>query len=384
MNNKIKILFLHTGAELYGSDRILLSIVSNLDKKKYEALVVLPKAGPLVNELKKNGVRVRVVSYPIIRRKIFNPVGMVNYAKEYKNSCRKLLKIVQDEDIEIVHSNTVAVLEGIYLKKRSKIVLISHIHEMIESPKFVARFLYGIHVKYADRILCVSNAVKKHIEKSVRINSKKLVVIHNGIKPIEKEKTDFRKVHSIPENAEVFAVIGRINAIKGQDDFIDAIKGAREENGNLYGLIVGDAFSGQEWRIDKMKAKISECGLDKYIKYVGFIEDTEKVYSAMDVLVLPSVQSDSFPTVVLEAMSCGIPTIAYKCGGVEEMIKDGENGYLVDMHDVKTLSRKMASISPSEMYDNCVSRFQSEFSLEKFMYNIDRLYSDLVSESRAK
>ena len=86
MSNKIKILFLHTGAELYGSDRILLSIVSSLDKKKYETLVVLPNTGPLVDELRKKGARVKVVSYPIIRRKIFNPVGMVNYAKEYKNS----------------------------------------------------------------------------------------------------------------------------------------------------------------------------------------------------------------------------------------------------------------------------------------------------------
>ena len=376
MEKKTKILYLHTGAELYGADQILLSLVSNIDKKYFEPLVVLPNGGPLVNELKKNGIKTKIISYPIIRRKYFTPLGIINYMVQYKKSCKELLKLIEEENIKIVHNNTLAVLEGIALKKNCDVKLISHIHEMLDHPKFVVKILYKKHLKAADSVVCVSNAVKEHIETLVG-KSKNLVVVHNGISPIKTENTNLKDKLNIPKNAKLFTIIGRINAIKGQNDFIEAIKLAHKENDNIYGLIVGDAFSGQEWRVEELKKELLNEGISSFIKYTGFTKNISEIYSITDTLILSSIQYDSFPTVVLEAMSCGIPTIAYRCGGVEEMIVNSKNGFLVEQGNITDLSNKAIIMNKTVMYDNCVKHFNANFSLNDFIKNFSKLYYNL-------
>ena len=72
-----KILYLHAGAEMYGADKVLLELIKGLDKDAFEAHVVLPNDGVLVAALEKVGAKVKVIDYPILRRKYFNPKGII-------------------------------------------------------------------------------------------------------------------------------------------------------------------------------------------------------------------------------------------------------------------------------------------------------------------
>lgn len=374
-----KILFLHSGAELYGADQILLATVSEINKNEFEPIVVLPNNGPLVDLLKKNNIRVEIIPYPIIRRKYFNVKGILMYSKEYFKACKKLKKLINDEKIEYVHNNTIAVLEGTYLKKHCNIKLISHVHEMIESPKIVAKYLYKIHLKYCDKMVVVSNAVRNYIESFGLKNTNKICVIHNGIKSMdynEKYRNVFLKEYGIPDNAFVVAIVGRINAIKGQDHFIKAMHQVIKKNSDAYGVIIGDAFKGQEWRIEELKKSIEK---EKNIIYCGFRNDINHLYSAFDLLVVSSVQKDSFPTVVLEAMSCGVPCVAYKCGGVEEMIVNNKNGYLVDQGNIDELSRRIQDMvinkeKNKSFKNNCVAIFNDNYTTHQYIKNIEKIY----------
>lgn len=376
-----KILFLHSGAELYGADQILLTIASNLDKRKYEPIVILPNDGPLVEELSKKNVRVNIISYPIIRRKYFNTLGIIRLSKEYFFSCRELKKFVEKEKIDIIHSNTLAVLEGIYLKKRTSIKLITHIHEMIDNPKIIAKFLYKINLKYCDKMIVVSNSVKTHISKLTKNNLDKIIVIHNGIEQI-KYNSDNEKYYSefnIPSNSKVVAIVGRINDIKGQNHFIDAMKNVINKNNKVFGLIIGDAFSGQEWRVEQLKKLIKDENLEQKVIYCGFRRDIKNIYNIINLLVLSSIKNDSFPTVVLEAMSCGIPTIAYKCGGVKEMIENSVNGYLIEQGNIMDLSKKIEEVIGDEetlnlLSKNSILNYRKNFSIKKFINNIENIY----------
>ena len=375
-----KILYLHSGAELYGADQILLTIVSNLDKNRFEPIVVLPNDGPLLRELKRNNIRVEVISYPIIRRQYFNIRGILNYIINYIRACKKLSKFVKQEKVDIVHNNTIAVLEGIYLKKKNKIKLITHVHEMIDHPKKVAKFLYKVHLKNCDKVVVVSKAVKEHITNLLGKGYNNVIAINNGIEDVDDKKNDidYYKEFSIPEQSKVVAIIGRINAIKGQEDYILAMEKLLKKYDNIYGLIIGDAFVGQEWRIEKVKAIIKEKGLEHKLIYCGFREDVKNIYRIIDILVLASVKYDSFPTVVLEAMSRGVPTVAYKCGGVEEMIRNGYNGYLVEQYDIEMLSNKIedALFNQNDMKNNAVSFFKQHFTIEKFIEKMAGLYEN--------
>ena len=105
-NKKKKVLFLHSGAELYGADKILLSLVLNLEKELFEPVVVLPNDGQLVEKLRNNDIKTMIVPYPIIRRKYFNLAGLIHYIFSYKRSIRNLENIIRTEDISIIHNNT--------------------------------------------------------------------------------------------------------------------------------------------------------------------------------------------------------------------------------------------------------------------------------------
>ena len=79
------ILYLHAGAEMYGADKILLELVTGLDKTKFRPVVILPTDGILREKLEKAEIKVHVISYPILRRKYFNPKGIINYISNYRN-----------------------------------------------------------------------------------------------------------------------------------------------------------------------------------------------------------------------------------------------------------------------------------------------------------
>ncbi len=385
---KIKILFLHTGAELYGADQILLTIVSNLDKNLFLPIVLLPNDGPLVEKLNEFNIRNEIMSYPIIRRKYFNLKGIFHYVKEFFSSCKSLLKFVESEEIDIIHNNTVAVLEGIYLKRKANVKLITHVHEMIEHPKIIAKFLYKIHLQYCNQMIVVSKAVQSYIETILKRKSNKIVVVHNGIPSVSFDKSlkeKYYQTFGIPHNAKVVAIVGRINAIKGQSHFIMALEKIIRKYPNIYGIIIGDAFPGQEWRINELVQMLHEKKLEENIKISGFRKDMLQVYQVIDLLVLSSIQYDSFPTVILEAMSCGIPAVAYRCGGVEEMITEQKNGILVPQGNIEELSKSIEwYFTHLKEYEkaqkSALQVFHHFFTINHFIQKISNIYIELEEQ----
>ena len=377
------ILYIHSGAELYGADQILLKIVTNIDKKKYRPIVLLPNDGPLVEMLKRNEIETRIIDYPIVRRKFFTPKGIISYIKGFKKSCKDIIEVVKQENIDIIHNNTIAVLEGAYIKKKTGKKLIIHIHEMIEKPKIVAKFLYKYSLKNADKVIVVSNAVKQHIESLVSNKKKNIEVLHNGIEiDLFSKNNDYKSLYDefcIPRDSIVVGMIGRINAIKGQNDFVNAMSKIIKEKNNVYGLIVGDAFPGQEWRVDELNKTIEELNLKEKIIYTGFRKDIKEIQNLLDIYVLPSIKKDSFPTVVLEAMASSSPIVAYRCGGVEEMVKDNENGYLIEIGNKEELSNKIQFLINNKeirkkMSEKSFEIVNKEFTIDRFIINLESIY----------
>ena len=133
-----KILYLHAGAEMYGADKVLLELIKGLDKGEFEAHVILPNDGVLVSALEEVGAKVKVINYPILRRKYFNPRGILEYFSSYNRYSKQIADYAKGNGITLIHNNTTAVLEGIHLKRKLKIPLIWHVHEIIVKPKAIS------------------------------------------------------------------------------------------------------------------------------------------------------------------------------------------------------------------------------------------------------
>ena len=381
----IKILYLHAGAELYGADIVMLELIKGIDKSKFEPYVILPENGPLVDKLKNENINVSIEKYPILRRKYFNLKGIIQYGYNFFKYSKKIVNFINNEKIDIVHINTSAVLEGCYIKKKTNVKVVWHIHEILLKPRFVATIINKSIAKYADEIICVSNAVKEYFEKITK-RKKNIKVIYNGVdnkKFNNNVKTDYLKTEfKINDNELIVGMIGRINAWKGQKDFINAMDIVIKKRKNVKGLIVGGVYNGQEWRREELKKVISEKKLNEKIIMCDFRNDSPNIHNVIDIFVLPSTNPDPLPTVVLEAMATGKPIVAYKHGGVCEMVIENYNGFFAEVGNCEELANKIIEIVDNEekrkrMGRNSENRQKELFSLNSFIKNFEKIYLEL-------
>lgn len=377
------ILYLHAGAEMYGADKILLELVSGLDKTKFKPIVILPTDGVLREKLEEANISVHVISYPILRRKYFNPKGIIEYVSNYKSKSDDIIRFLDQNNIKVdlIHVNTLAVLEGIRLKKKLNVPLYWHIHEIITHPKIINNFLCWCVNRYSDKAIVVSDPVKKHLINS-GVNSQKIKVIHNGIdsgifSPDVKSNYLYKE-WNIPKNAIKVGMIGRVNNWKGQGDFLEALAPLLDKFDNLYLFIIGSAFEGQEWRVNNLKEKITTLPHNNRIIYSEFRKDNYAVEHFFDILILPSTSPDPLPTVVLETMGCGRAIIGYAHGGITEMVKDQYNGRLVSPLDKDSLRKAVENCIIDKKYikwgENSRKRLLENFSLAKFINTFEKIY----------
>ena len=377
-----RILYLHAGAEMYGADKVLLELIKGLDSKEFEAHVILPNDGVLVEALRQVGAQVSVLDYPILRRKYFNPKGIADYIRSYNFYAKQIALYARQHSIDMVHNNTAAVLEGIYLKRKLKLPLIWHVHEIIVKPKAISDFINMLMGRYADKIVTVSQAVANHIKQSPFIKDSQVEVIYNGVDNTvyyPMDASSIREKFDIAQDALVIGMIGRVNAIKGQNDFIEAVEPLLEKNEQAVAFLAGGVFPGEEWRLEELDKRIASSSVVSQIHRIDYYDKTSELYNMFDIFVLPSIKPDSLPTVVLEAMACSKPVVGYNNGGIAEMVIDDKSGCLVKPNRPQELSNAISLLLDSsekrEKFGRVGYQRQKElFSLESYIKNFSELY----------
>ena len=377
-----RILYLHAGAEMYGADKVLLELIKGLDRQEFEAHVILPNDGVLVEALRQVGAQVSVLDYPILRRKYFNPKGIADYIRSYNFYAKQIALYAREHSIDMVHNNTAAVLEGIYLKRKLKLPLIWHVHEIIVKPKAISDFINMLMGRYADKIVTVSQAVANHIKQSPFIKDSQVEVIYNGVDNAvyyPMDASSIREKFDIAQDALVIGMIGRVNAIKGQNDFIEAVEPLLEKNEQAVAFLAGGVFPGEEWRLEELDKRIASSSVVSQIHRIDYYDKTSELYNMFDIFVLPSIKPDSLPTVVLEAMACSKPVVGYNNGGIAEMVVDDKSGYLVKPNRPQELSNAISLLLDSsekrEKFGRVGYQRQRElFSLESYIKNFSELY----------
>jgi glycosyltransferase involved in cell wall biosynthesis len=202
-----------------------------------------------------------------------------------------------------------------------------------------------VAVRLPDEILAASENTARGIrEKLGRRNG--IVIAPNGI--------DLEKIKGLSPSEMKSDVIfaGRLLPYKNVDVLIKAVAILKEKKPDLSLLIVGD---GPEK--DRLENLANALGLDDNIRFTGFFEKEEDVYSAMlasKVLVLPSVR-EGFGIVVLEANACGLPVIttSHPQNAAQDLIEDGVNGRLVALDEklfAEAIALELSSRKESSLY----------------------------------
>lgn len=386
----INILYLHAGAEMYGADKVLLDLITHLDRSRFTPWVILPTDGVLVEALRRQRVHVMVVPYPIMRRKYFNPKGVLAYGRDYFRYSEKLCRIAARHHIDLIHCNTAATVEGCYVARRLHIPLMWCIHEIIETPRIMYRATSAMIAAGADLTVTVSEAARQHLLESGYFKNKPIRVVHNGVDSErfspQVDATALRREWGIPDDALVIGMIGRVNRWKGQRDFLQAEELVMAEDARVWTVFAGSAFAGEEWREKELQEAIDHSPYRDRIVNSGYRKDSEVVHRLIDIFVLPSTSPDPLPTVVLEAMATGNPVVGYRHGGICEMVRDGYNGLLAEVNDPQDLAAKILRLVRDEdlraqMGRHSRKRLLCHFSMERYVERYERLYLQLCAKN---
>jgi len=375
-------LLLHSSSDLYGASKILLTTVRKLKDIGEKIQVVLSEEGPLADAIRDEGVEVHIIRLGILRRKYFNLSGLANRTIVLNRAYRELTALAKREKISHIYSNTSAVLIGAFVARNLDLYHTWHIHEIITNPKWFAALIGKMVNKYADQVIVVSEAVKHHWEQY--ITSIEIKVIHNGIdyNPYLSAGKDLRGDFSISEDTLLIGMVGRINAWKGQSYFLEMATQINKVFPNTHFVMVGDVFPGDEHLEEEMHRNIRENRLEDKVTVYGFRNDVASVLAALDIFILPSIQPDPLPTVVLEAMASSKPVVATAHGGACEMVTDGVTGILIPWDDSEKSVKKVVPLltdKPLRLEFGLQGREKvlKNFSLEAFGMKMARVFEQV-------
>jgi glycosyltransferase involved in cell wall biosynthesis len=347
MSSLTTILYLHSSDELYGSDRSLLDMVSRLDRERFRAIVVLPTDLPYKGELTRAlldcGIEVHHVDMPILRRRYFNARGGLASVCRLVKSLPVILSISRKAGVDVVHSNTTAVLLGPLVAAALRVPHVWHVRELISKPR-VVRFCLNTYVyRGATVMVCISNAVVKHVEGSALMKFRldrpvpRMHMIRDAIDVGEavspEDRARVRRELGAATHDVLVGMVGRISSGKGQEYFLEAARQIAAVCPAARFAVVGGPPIHEPWRLERLREQVRKLGLSDRVVVTGERGDVPAVMSALDVFVLPSQIPEAMGRVVVEAMHAGAVPIVTNHGGAPEFVQDGVTGLLVAPHD---------------------------------------------------
>jgi glycosyltransferase involved in cell wall biosynthesis len=322
----VKVLQLIASTGIGGAERVLLDICNSLKSEQYRfevCLLVLPdceKESALGNILNERAIDLHYVEmrFPLSIFEILN-----------------LMKIFRTTNPSVVHCHGVrADVFGGIAARLCRIPAVSSVHGWIAFSKKM-RFYKWLDLRFLrlfDMILPVSGQLQLELQQN-GIPSRKIQLLRNV--PSQNNGGERRSSNKSTRNhVTQLGFVGRLSHEKGITFLLEAV--AQLKKVLPFKLhIVGD---GPE--MEKVLYEIKNLSLEEQVEVYGHLAYPQKVYDALDILVLPSL-TEGIPLTLLEAMSLGIPVIASKVGGVPEIIENHQSGLIVEPGSVSDLTEKI-------------------------------------------
>lgn len=356
----------------------------------------------LAKEMAKRGHDVKVFTTSINSKNSVDNYGNITiyrFGTIFKHiSSRISLRILYQpfkQEVDIVHGHfdipPGPLAPYLYSRKKNVPLVITHHGDWIEnhggfirkiSVSLFNTYLVGRFLAHAKAIISPSGS---YIEKSrfLRKNKEKIVVIPNGINlkdyDILRSKEECRKELGLPIEKNIIISVGSLIPYKGPDVLLKAMPKVIKEIPDAMLLFVGKGEMEEELRLLSKK-----LGVDKHIKFAGFVGDSSKkvlFYKSADIFAFPSF-SEIFGIVNLEAMACSTPIIASKVGGIPDVVIDGENGLLVPPRDSEALTDALIYLLENEdirekMGKNGRRRVKG-YSWERIADRTEKIYEEVV------
>jgi glycosyltransferase involved in cell wall biosynthesis len=336
---------------------------------------------------------VRVVPLAQLRREV-SPLHDVVAAL-------RLARLVRELRPHIVHTHTAkagavgrlaVVLSGV----RPRPIVVHTFHGHVLRGYFgplqtgAYRLLERLLGRVTDALVAVSPQVRDDLVALGVAPRERFAVVRLGIELDRRvlatgngARTEARRLLGIGDGRFVVGWIGRMTAVKRTDDLLEALARLRGLGVDAVLCLVGDGPDR-----DAFEERAHALGVARHVFSLGYQEDVSGWYAAFDALVLPSA-NEGTPVVAIEALAAGTPVVANRVGGVPDVVRDGVDGYLVELGDLDGLADRLARVAADGalrrgLAETGRARVLRRYAVARLVDDVDRLYRALLAARRSR
>jgi glycosyltransferase involved in cell wall biosynthesis len=299
--------------------------------------VLLPAEGECAARFADAGTPVDIVQYPDALDKFNRQLLQGEYLSTSVALLRyqfRLVSYFRKKEFDVLYCNNLRSL--LLFGLAAKMVGLPVVWFVrIDTPE---AYLDRIGLQIADKVLTISDGVRSRFGSHTMSGTDRFETVYTGV------DTDMFdpsvEADEIPEVAEDRVVVTQVSTIqerKGQHHLVSSIERIDDQIPPTQVVFAGDCPPGQSEYEATLRSTIAENDVSTQFTFLGWFDRVPDLLKTTDVFVLPS-HNEGFPRSVLEALAMEVPVVATNTGGTDEVVSDGENGFLVEIGDDDALS----------------------------------------------
>ena len=286
---------------------------------------------------------------------------------------------------DIVHTHAWGTLcEGLLAARLARVPVVVHgEHGTLQLKPYQSR-IQRLAWGRVDQLLSVSSRLAERMAAATGFSLDRVRVIRNGV-DLSRFGTVARDVARLELGLDdatlVVGTAGRLVPVKDQRMLIGSVAELTKGGRPVIALIAGEGPL-----LGDLQAQVAALGLGERIRFLGHRPDLERVFAAMDIFVLSSI-SEGLSNTILEAMASGLPVVATRVGGADELVVDGVTGVLVPPRSAEALAEAIDQLASDPSRRNSMAqsarrRAYDEFAIDRMMQNYAALYESMGERIR--
>ena len=311
---------------LGGGEYSFLDLLSNLPSH-FTSIAAVPFEGELADKLRQRGIATQSIPLPPLRP--WKSIEIFSTLKTFMDLSRKLRPAL------IYANGSRAAIYGGIVGRLRNLPVIWHCRITDRDP-----CLDNLLARLSTRIVANSKATATRFSRNFQ---SKIKIVYNGIDLKWFGGNAVKPPASAGSNWRIVLLVARVSKTKRHDVAISAFEHIAESDPHLHLVCIGgrDHSQLQWWSYLQEKTGTSKFG-DR-IHWIATENDVRPWYCVADVLVFPC-ENESFGRVLVEAMACGLPVVAARSGAVPEIVRHGQDGFLVTPGEQKELAAAVGRI----------------------------------------
>jgi glycosyltransferase involved in cell wall biosynthesis len=361
-----RLLILDQFNQLGGAQRCLLDLLPAFLEAGYETHLAVPGDGPVAEGARSSGATVHRIPCGAYTPGQKSWIDAARFGIDLPRQARCVASLASKHKIDLIYVNGPRLLPAAAIGAQGRPVVF-HAHSIVTSDASARLTRWALRSANAG-VIAACRFVLEPITGVVAPERSR--VIYNGVAPVECARR--RRSDNDPWRV---GVIGRIAPEKGQLEFVQAARLLLSQlvprQRPCEFVVCGEALFSNPHYSRRVRAEAE--GLP--IEFTGWREDIRGVLSALDLVVVPSSAVEATTRVILEAFSAGIPVVAFRSGGIPEIIEDGVTGVL-SAPTARDLASKLMELLSSGAVLDCISaRAQAAFTLR---FSLERYRSEVL------